>query len=72
MMQNCALFAFAIQNGKLTPADILNGESMINVFSSDNEQDLHFKYDDKTKRLSVPKVDETDYEFKGDYTIIQL
>lgn len=67
-----ALFAFSIENNKLTPAKILGGKSIIEVVTMDGDESIHFKYDDKTKELQVPTVNPKDYTFTSKYKTIKI
>ena len=66
----CALFAFSIEKGKLMPAKIMDGKSMIEIVAEESATPLQFKYDDKSKELSIPII--KDYSFEGAYRKIKL
>lgn len=66
----CALFAFSIEKGKLMPAKIMDGKSMIEIVAEEGDTPLQFKYDDKSKELSIPII--KDYSFEGAYRKIKL
>lgn len=66
------LFAFSIENKKLTPAKILGGKSIIELVNMDGDENIHFKFDDKTKELQVPIVNPKDHTFTGKYNTIKL
>ena len=66
------LYAFSIQNGKLTPARILGNKWMIEVVGSQETKTLHYGYNDATKTVSVPIVEGKAHLFNGKYEQIQL
>ena len=66
------LFAYTIKNGRLTPSPILDGQSMIELVNDDNCDNVHFRYDDTTKMLSIPQLDSKTHTFTGKYKTIRL
>ena len=66
------LYAFAIKNGKLTPARILDNKWMIEVVGSQETKVLHFGYNDATKTVSVPIVEGEGHLFNGQYKQIKI
>ena len=70
--ESIALFAFSIENGKLTPANIFAGKSIIELNGLSTNDDIHFKYDDKKKELRVPVLDKNDNKFTGKYEVIKI
>ena len=66
------LFAYSIENKKLTPAKIFGGKSMIELVNMDGDENIHFKYDDKTKELQVPIVNPKNHAFTGKHKIMKI
>jgi len=69
---DCALFAFTLERGKLTPTPILGGKPMLEVVSSNWSEDLHYKYDAGTQEILMPKADPKTHAFEGEFTRIKL
>lgn len=65
-----SLFAFAIKDGKLIPAKILEGQSMVELVM-DSPNEVHFSYNDQTKGLQIPIID-SNGSFTGHYKIMKL
>jgi hypothetical protein len=78
IIETCALFAYTIKNGKLIPKNILNGESHIvcvlpddeDAYDNKYEEDFHFNFDGKTKKLDIPVIEEKTHKFEGNYRTI--
>lgn len=68
----CTIMAFCIKNGKLIPANIIDGKSMIELVANDTSEPLHFKYDDTTKELSIPVIEKNTHNFNGEIRKIKL
>lgn len=70
--ESIALFAFSIENGKLTPANIFAGKSIIQLNDLSIFNDVHFNYNDRTKELQVPIFGKNDNKFTGKKQIIKI
>lgn len=66
------LFAFKIENGKLLPSNILDGKSMIELVNSGCGETDGFRYNDRTRTLSIPVLDQRGHGFTGYYHNISL
>lgn len=70
--EDLVLFAFIIENGKLLPSNILAGKSMIELVNSGSGETDGFRYNDRTKILSIPILDQKGHRFTGNYHNISL
>ena len=69
-----ALFAFQIDKGRLKPAKIFEGESLIEIVfdNKEGEKVTSFKYNEKNKEILAPIVDNKSHSLTGKYREIKL
>lgn len=69
---NLVLFAYTIEKGKLTPSNILDGNSMIELVNFGCDEGDHFTYNDNNKILCIPLLDKRSYTFTGKVREIRI
>ena len=72
MTDGCAIFAYRIQDGRISPAKMWSGKSCIEIVVSQGSEKPHFRFDSPTSTLSVPKLNPSDHTFTGEFDTVKL